>query len=259
MNILILDDERIAVDCMVEGIEWDACGITEIKTAYYVEEAMKIIQEEKIDILLSDIEMPGMNGIEFLSWLRKQDYQVNCIFLTCHARFDYARDAIRLGCCDYILKPAPYEEIQEKILQLTEKIEQRNRDEAAKEIGKQWLEEQKKEIGGSRSTGQIIQEVEEFVFKNIAAKDLTVGFVARHFNFHPDYLNRIYQKEKNTSLGKYIVKRRMEVAAELLRDNDNVMKVAECVGYTDYSYFSKSFKKMYGCTPAAFRKNIDKT
>ena len=68
-----------------------------------------------VDIMLCDIEMPGENGIELLRWVRQEHMDVECIFLTCHANFSYAQDAVKLDCMDYVLIPVRYEEIAESV------------------------------------------------------------------------------------------------------------------------------------------------
>ena len=75
-----------------------------------------------MDILLCDIEMPGENGLGLLRWVREQEKEIECIFLTCHAKFAYAQEAISLGCQDYILIPARYEDIGEKIRKVVDRI-----------------------------------------------------------------------------------------------------------------------------------------
>lgn len=112
MNVLVIDDQRQVVDSICAGLQWDAFGVQHVYGAYSAKEAKKIIQNFKIDILLSDIEMPEENGLELFAWTREQGYDIDCIFLTSHADFNYAKEAIRLGSVDYILQPARFEEIE---------------------------------------------------------------------------------------------------------------------------------------------------
>ena len=90
---------------MMNGIDWKACGIDgKIWTAYSAESALKILNTQEIHLMLCDIEMSGDNGIDLLRSIRGINKEIACIFLTCHANFEYAQDAISLGCSDYILK-----------------------------------------------------------------------------------------------------------------------------------------------------------
>ena len=111
MRLLILDDEVLSVEIMLKKVDWEACGIDEVLVAYHAEGAREILKNSPIDIILCDIEMPGENGIEFMQWARKNGYEMACIFLTCHAKFEYAQEAVRLSSKDYILLPVPYDVI----------------------------------------------------------------------------------------------------------------------------------------------------
>ncbi len=90
-----------------------AAVVDEVKTAYDAAGAREQIMDGDVDILLCDIEMPGENGVQLLRWVREQEYDLECIFLTCHANFLYAQEAVKLNCMDYLLMPARTEEIEE--------------------------------------------------------------------------------------------------------------------------------------------------
>ena len=129
MNLLIVDDEVITIKGMMNGIDWKACGIDgKIWTAYSAESALKILNTQEIHLMLCDIEMSGDNGIDLLRSIRGINKEIACIFLTCHANFEYAQDAISLGCSDYILKPAPYEVIAERVKKVCAGLQRRLRE-----------------------------------------------------------------------------------------------------------------------------------
>ena len=98
MNLLIVDDEMVAIKGMMDGVNWKACGIDgSIWTACSAERALQIIRAQQVDIMLCDIEMPGDSGIDLLRMIRESNQEIACIFLTCHASFEYAQEAISLG------------------------------------------------------------------------------------------------------------------------------------------------------------------
>ena len=118
MVILLVDDQATVLSSLKSGINWTALSIHTIYTAQNALEAKEIILSHNIDILLSDIEMPKENGLSLLRWCRQQGYTFECIFLTSHADFFYAQEAIQLGSFDYLLQPARYEDI-ERVIQKT--------------------------------------------------------------------------------------------------------------------------------------------
>lgn len=140
IQILLVDDDARAINAIAANIDWQAAGIDKHYLAYNSSQAKQIMSEEKIDILLSDIEMPKGSGLELADWVKKNVGDVVCIFLTSYALFDYAREAIRLGSSDYILKPAPYETILQSINRAVEQVENNRLREIDTEQAELWNE-----------------------------------------------------------------------------------------------------------------------
>ena len=111
MNVLIVDDDVLAVQGISSAIWTEKLGLEHIFCAYRVQEAKEILKKEKIDIALCDIEMPKGNGLELMAWIRQERYPVTMMILTSHADFQYATSAIKLGSFDYLLKPVTDEEL----------------------------------------------------------------------------------------------------------------------------------------------------
>lgn len=128
MNILIVDDKFDVVQGIAQGVDWNSIGEITLFFAYSGEEALEIISKNHIQFLITDIEMPGMSGLELAEKLKKQRQNIGIVFLTSYDSFRYAQSAIRLGCYDYILQPVDYQKLQNSLIaainkMLTEKIE----------------------------------------------------------------------------------------------------------------------------------------
>ena len=106
---------NLVVAALKKGIHWKALGFTQVLSAYQVEAARRILLTEKIDLLLSDIDMPGGSGLDLLRWMRGENDMTPCIFLTNYADFAYAQEAVNLKCFHYFLKPVDYEKLTENI------------------------------------------------------------------------------------------------------------------------------------------------
>lgn len=259
MNLLIVDDEVITIKGMMEGIDWKAVGIDgSIWTAHSVEHALQILNAQQVDLILCDIEMPGANGIDLLRSIRSQNQEIACIFLTCHAKFEYAQEAIQLGCKGYILKPAPYEVISEQVKKTCDELRQKKR---SRELEKYQLKEPERATEGierreSRTGKEIVQQVEEYIHQHLSDSELLVSDIASYLFLNKDYLNRVFKKEHNISISQYLIQERMKLAAILLENPENqVNDVAEQTGYNNYAYFASSFKRYHGCSPSQYRKN----
>lgn len=122
INILIVDDQISVLNGILNGIDFQALHINEVYTAVDASRAKEIIRTKDVHILLSDIEMPGENGLELNKWVSEQYPSVVRILLTSHASFDYVKESIKLGCFDYIVQPAPYHEIEDVVRRAAAKI-----------------------------------------------------------------------------------------------------------------------------------------
>lgn len=263
MKLMLLNDEQVSAETLKEGLDWTKYEIEEVFLAFNVDQAKKVFQKHKIDIALCDIEMPGENGIDFLRWMREQKYQTECIFLTCHASFAYAQEALKLGCQDYILIPARHEDIGNAVYKVVKRIKEKRDHEQLSEYGKQWLNDQKEKIeelqGEHLSPPQIVEASIRFIQEHMESSQLSVNEVANFCHLNPIYLNRIFKKEKKISISQFIIKEKMELAARLLEGGTlTAQNVADKVGYYNYPHFSTTFKKYYGCSPAQYKEQMEK-
>jgi two-component system response regulator YesN len=114
-SILLVDDEMSVVDGIEASVPWQEIGIDHVYKALSATEALQILSQYSVDIVLTDIRMPGIDGLEFIRRARQNWKNIKYILLTGFAEFDYARQAIRVNAFDYILKPVSDEKIAEKI------------------------------------------------------------------------------------------------------------------------------------------------
>lgn len=105
MKVLVVDDDMATVDVIKNTVCWERLGISEVLTAFNMGQAQKILKEYKVDIVISDIEMPQGTGLDLLCWFREQGMEGEFLLLTCHESFDYASNAVRLQAAEYLLKP----------------------------------------------------------------------------------------------------------------------------------------------------------
>jgi two-component system response regulator YesN len=142
MQLLIVDDEHLIIDELQSALDWESIGITSLYTANNIRQAKEAFAAYAIDIMLCDIEMPQGSGLELLSWVRSHYPRTESIFLTCHADFRYAKEALRLGSLDYLLKPVPYAELERTVASAIEKIRSESRLEEYSKYGEFWFKHQ---------------------------------------------------------------------------------------------------------------------
>lgn len=124
MNVLLVDDQKTIVDSIKRGVNWKKVGVTEVYTACSTSEAKLILVNFPVNILITDIEMPEDNGLQLFQWAKERMPILEGIFLTAHAEFEYAREAIQMGGFDYILQPVRYIDVEGVVSKACEKIRQ---------------------------------------------------------------------------------------------------------------------------------------
>ena len=257
MKLLIVNDEIISAKGLQAGIHWADYGIDEVEVAFEARSAKKLLSEKAFDIILCDIEMPGESGIDLIRWVRQENLEVEVIFLTCHADFEFAQEAIRLKCRNYILVPAAYDVVAENVREVVHAIEEAREARKHQAFGQLWIGEKEKEAELqtiTRSPEKTVENVEEYVGRHLNDPELSVNQIASTLYLNPDYLNRVFKRVKGTSIGHYVLERRMTLAVYLLQEGRlGATKVSELVGYTSYSSFVAAFKNYYGCPPSKYK------
>ena len=120
-KLLIIDDERIVRQGIIKSIDFNILGFNEVFEEENGEEALTIVEENPIDIVLADINMPKINGIDFAKNIKQRDKSVKIAFITGYDYFDYAISAIKIGVDDYILKPVSQREVIQVLRKLIDK------------------------------------------------------------------------------------------------------------------------------------------
>lgn len=239
MRLMIVDDEKLAADALAESLDWNSVGFEKVCICYDAAEAWSILETGGIDLLLCDIEMPFMGGLDLQKKIVGAQLCTRTILLTCHAEFSYARQALRLGVTDYLLKPVGEEELKDVVKRTVDEMEQTG--------NKEGLELSSAQPQALRDA---CKYVEEHLEEEIGRDD-----VARAVFLSPDYLNRIFKKELNMSLSHFILEKKMQMACRLLLETTlSVSEISEKIGYTNFSAFSYAFKRSMGYSPTGFRR-----
>lgn len=136
MNVLFVDDQASVLDGIAASVHFDRLGVEDVRYATGAAQAMEILAAHPVDVVLSDIEMPGEDGISLIRSIREQYPGVLTVMLTSHADFEYAQESIRLGCFDYLVQPTPAEEIERVLRNVLQYIYERKKRNQLYEVGK---------------------------------------------------------------------------------------------------------------------------
>lgn len=123
MIALILEDDRTMMQSLLEDISWSRYGIDRLVTARSVPEGRRLLEVNAINLMLCDIEVIKGTGLDLLRWAREHSYTAECIFLTNYQNFEYAKESVRLGSTDYVLKTEPAAVLEAAILRAIGRID----------------------------------------------------------------------------------------------------------------------------------------
>lgn len=255
-NILIVDDEIYTIEDIRACIDQEALNIGEIYTAVNTNSAMRILGQEPVHIIISDIDMPGGDGISFLRSVRDTHADTPCIFVTNYADFSYAQQAIHLKVLDYLLKPIEMDVLNEALSRAISLVNENA--EPAAEALKHPNSKNKEGMTTFIHSDKYISNAMEYIQNNLL-NDVTRESVSEYVHISPDHLDRLFREQVGMSAFRYIVARKIEYAKELLLKTDfPVCAIATDLGYCNLSNFSLAFRKIVGVTPAEYRKALSR-
>ncbi len=249
---MLVDDEVIMLRALRHRVSWQEYGIDEVLSAVSMQQAQEILKRKEVDLLLCDIEMPDGNGLELFEWIKSYFPYVECIYITCHPDFHYIQKALRLGSFDYILKPIDYKELDGILRNALAQVEEnRHLKEYVHKKARTMLSE---EVGTVQGSAEVVLLIKKYVREHLGDEIATVD-LAELVHMNAQYMVRIFKKQEGISVLEYITRERIKTAKSLLRETDySIYRVAEIVGYPNYSYFTRVFKKMETKTPQEYRK-----
>lgn len=239
IKLLIADDEDTIRNGIGKYIQLHTDRFDKIYFAANGQEAVNIIFRDKPDIMLLDVQMPIMDGIEVMQEARRADILPYTVILSAYDEFKYCQQALRLGAKEYLLKPVRSSDILQMINQAADQLFGKQTDvQIAPTEEKNHLVELAKEY------------VEEHYYENLMLTD-----VAQKAGISPGYLSTLFQKQLSKGFVDYLNEIRIEHACTYLRQNYlKTYEIAYKVGFKDEKYFSKVFKKLKGKSPSEYRK-----
>ncbi len=142
MKILIVDDNPYVLSGLLDGIDFKALGFEEVFTAQNARKAKEILDQVKIGILITDIEMPNGSGLSLLEWANEHHPGLVTLFCTSYADFNYAQEALRLHCFDYYVKPIRYADFTEHVKRAMDEVRRTEEKRKIETYGQYWIDSQ---------------------------------------------------------------------------------------------------------------------
>jgi len=241
-KLLIVDDERNTREGLIECIDWPKLGVSRIEQAEDGAAALEKAKSFKPNIIICDIRMPKMNGLEFSGSIKNFLPESKIIFLSGYSDKEYLKTAIKLQAVDYIEKPVVLDKIREAVGSavslLLEKTE-------APFPEQRFINAENKNVAA----------VMRYILKNLSDANLSLKSISEFSMLTPAYVCSIFKAETGKTVNRYITDARMEKAKKLLLDKKlKIHTVAKMAGYADTKYFARLFRKNTGVKPSEFRE-----
>ncbi|MEK3884571.1 response regulator [Paenibacillus sp. PL2-23] len=241
-KLFLVEDEAIIRSGLKQLIEEVIGGFQVIGEAANGREALEALESRKPDILITDIRMNEMNGLEMIRRLRERCPELDILILSGYADFEYAKQAIRYGISDYLLKPVDR-------VELTQALEQFKRKRRQLEPGVEQTREDEEATQGR----QLIRRVKELVAARLD-QEISLQYMAEQVHLNHQYLSVLFKNETGQNFSDYVTQCRMNKAKQLLKEtNLKIYEVAQLSGYASSKHFMAVFKDSVGVTPSQYR------
>ena len=241
-RILLVEDEVMMQKFLQKFIYWEQLGYEICATASNGKQALELIPEKQPDIILTDIQMPVMDGLELAHTVHRMYPQIKVILISAYSDFSYARKGIECGIYNYILKSDEESSIANYFVRLHRMLSQPNEDPCPPQPN-----------SASQTHSRVVDECLNYIEQNYAS-DISLKDLSEYTHTHTNHICRLFSQELGCSFNDILTLKRLEASKILLKNtNMKIYEIAELVGYHKPAYYSELFKKYYRKTPNEFR------
>lgn len=237
-KIVFIDDEFLILEGLKKILDWESLHIEIVGTAQNAIDGLALIREKNPDIVITDIRMRGMDGLELIHAAIQSGYDGYTLILSGYKEFEYARKAIDNKVFRYLLKPIDLEELKSTIEEIIALI--------------QTTDTKRKE------NRNIFHDILRYI-GNHFTEDIQLGKIAEMYHFEATYFSKKFKEKIGVNYSEYVTTLRIDAAKRYLLETDlTVEEISDCVGYKDVRYFREIFKRTTGFSPREFKKEQQK-
>ncbi|WP_127532214.1 response regulator transcription factor [Paenibacillus kobensis] len=256
-RILIADDEMNTREGIRYLLEHHYAGNWSITTAEHGLDAWEKLQSAAYDLLIADIRMPGMTGLELVGKLMDSELDTAVVLLSGYAEFEYAQQGLQYGVADYLLKPAEPERLIESIEKALGARARRRLERQAYAV---WTigfgEEEAQARNGHSNMHPSIAKAIGYMQERLN-EPMSMREVAQYVHLSPSYFSALFKDVTELTFSDYMIRLRHRRAKELLVKSElDILQIADEIGYQSSSYFIRVFRELEGVTPGQFRESI---
>jgi two-component system response regulator YesN len=250
LKVYIVDDKRLIRESLVQTIRWHTLGFSVVGSSGDGIIAEEDIRRLRPDIVVTDIRMPGLDGLSLTTRIRDFLPNTQVIIITGYDEFEYAQQSLRAGAVDIILKPIRNEDLEQALVKASARI--KHNDESSMISG-----ELPPSFPKDRPVGILTRAVILYIEENLSS-DISLASMADMYRVTPSHLSRTFKKETGWTFLKYLIHRRIEKAQTLLADpSRRISEISETCGFRTPARFTQVFKRIKRQTPSEYRKGFE--
>ncbi|TGE33426.1 response regulator [Desulfosporosinus sp. Sb-LF] len=240
--VLIVEDELLELEFLKSIVTEELLPKDKIITCESGIQAVKLAKQHKPDVIVMDILIPEMDGLQALKEIRKFLPQASVMILSACSDFSYAQTAIRLRVQDYLLKPIKPSVFKQAFHDVLTSITTHQ-----VPVDEEIVEQEPNQM-------YFIEKSLNYIHDNFKQK-LPLQLVSSHVFLHPQYFSRIFKKEVGVTYIDYVNRLKIEYACKLLETTSYpAYRISSECGFTDPSYFNRVFVQQMNMTPKAYRR-----
>ena len=253
-RVLIVEDEEIIRLGLASTVDWLSMQCSVVGTAEDGDVGLRMIRELQPDIVIADIRMPGMNGMDMIEEGRKFA-SFRSILLTSYSEFEYAQRAVSIQTYEYMLKPLDEDKLREVIGRIRADIEKDRRLNQLEMLSGcvplNGAATEAAEAPRDALVDTVLQRIIECSHEKISIESL-----AKELYVSPSYLSRRFKAVTGRTFLDTLNMHRVQQAVKRLNEgNDSISRIAEETGFGDYKHFCEVFKRYIGQSPRSYIKN----
>jgi two-component system response regulator YesN len=241
LKVMLVEDEAVVLEGYKKLFDWEGRGCAVVCEAGDGISAVSLADRWRPDIILMDINIPRLSGLEAIEAIRKRLPDTAFIIVSGYNEFDYAQKAIRLDVVDYMLKPVKFDELAKVVERIRRDLLRRRGAAPRREEGAE-----------GKRIYKIISYLHEHITETISLKKLS-----EEFFLHPVYISQLFKQETGMNYHDYLICLRLDMAKKLLSTSDlSITQVADMTGFRDYRGLTLVFKRFEKTTPSMFKAVI---